>query len=137
VEDDGPAPVTIADHLAGLGHDVVLIAQSVAPAPLVGKYSIGAMLARLDDGGVEIVTSQRCVAIDGPVLTLAHSYSNRRRQVGGFDSVVLACGATPDDGLHRSLKPVVADLRLIGDAYAPRRMVFATRQAWALALEIG
>ncbi|HQV56901.1 MAG TPA: NAD(P)-binding protein, partial [Ilumatobacteraceae bacterium] len=50
VEDDGPAPPSFADHLAGLGHDVTFIAQSNQVAPLVGKYSIGSMLARLVDG---------------------------------------------------------------------------------------
>ena len=137
VEDDGPAPLTIADHLAGLGHDVTMVFQTPGPAPLVGKYSVGAMLARLDACGVQMVASARCVGIDGGTLTLAHSYSNRRWTVDGFDSVVLACGATGNDSLYRQVKHRHPDVSLLGDAFAPRRMVFATRQAWQLALELG
>ena len=137
VEDDGPAPITIADHLAGLGHDVTMIYQTPGPAPLVGKYSVGTMLARLDLGGVQMVPLARVVGIDGGTLELAHSYSMRRWTIDGFDSVVLACGSTGDDALYRELKHVHPDVRLLGDAFAPRRMVFATRQAWELALSLG
>lgn len=137
VEDDGPAPITIADHLAGLGHAVTMIFQTPGPAPLVGKYSVGTMLARLDLGGVQQVPLARVVAIDGGTLTLAHSYSMRRWTMDGFDSVVLACGSTGDDRLYRELKHRHSDVRILGDAFAPRRMVFATRQAWELALALG
>lgn len=136
VEDDGPAPITIADHLAGLGHEVTMIFQTPGPAPLVGKYSVGSMLARLDLGGVRLVPLARVVDIDGGTLTLAHSYSMRRWTVDGFDSVVLACGSIGDDALYREVKRQHPDVRLLGDAYAPRRMVFATRQAWELALAL-
>ena len=136
VEDDGPAPITLADHLAGLGHAVTMIFQTAAPAPLVGKYSIGAMLARLDLGGVQLVPLARCVAIDGPSLTLAHSYSNRRWTIGGFDSIVLACGSVANDEMYHDIRTQHPDVRLLGDAFAPRRMVFATRQAWQLARDL-
>jgi 2,4-dienoyl-CoA reductase-like NADH-dependent reductase (Old Yellow Enzyme family)/thioredoxin reductase len=136
VEDDGPAPVTVADHLAALGHQVTMVFQTPAPSPLVGKYSVGAMLARLDLGGVVMVPMARTVAVDATSLTLAHSYSNRRWEIGPFDSVVLACGSVSNDSLYHELRNCHADVRLLGDAYAPRRMVFATRQAWQLALDL-
>ncbi len=49
---------------------------------------------------------------------------------------MLACGAIPADGLFRALKHRHPEVHLLGDAYAPRRVVFATRQAWALAAVI-
>ena len=75
--------------------------------------------------------------IGGGTLTLAHSYSMRRWTIDGFDSVVLACGSVGDDSLYRELKHRHPDVRILGDAFAPRRMVFATRQAWELALALG
>ena len=39
--DDGPAPLTVSDHLAHLGHEVVLAFETPGPSPLVGKYSAG------------------------------------------------------------------------------------------------
>jgi hypothetical protein len=46
---------------------------------------------------------------------------------------VLACGYVSNVDLYLALKGAVPQLHLLGDAYAPRRVVFATRQAWALA----
>jgi dimethylglycine catabolism A len=132
-EDDGPAPLSVSDHLAGLGHAVTLIHQSIAPSPLVGKYSNGGMIARLIDGGVEFVQMARVVGIDGGTLQLASSYGNRRWTIDGFDSVVLVAGSIPSADLYRDLKHRREGVHLLGDAFAPRRMVFATRQAWALA----
>jgi pyruvate/2-oxoglutarate dehydrogenase complex dihydrolipoamide dehydrogenase (E3) component len=134
-EDDGPAPLSVADHLAGLGHQVTLVFQTPGPAPLVGKYSIGGMLRRLDEEGVVLVANARVVAISeaGADATLAHSFSNRRWTAGPFDSVVLACGAVANDRLYQELRAHHSNVHLLGDAYAPRRMIFATRQAWDLA----
>lgn len=132
-EDDGPAPLTVCDHLAGSGHAVTLVHQSTAPAPLVGKYSIGSMLARVIDSGVEFVPMARAVAIDGATVHLASAYGSRRWSLEGADAVVLATGSVPDDSLYRRLSARRDGVHLLGDAFAPRRMVFATRQAFALA----
>ena len=132
-EDDGPAPLSVSDHLAGLGHEITLVYQTAAPSPLVGKYSNGGMLARLVDGGVTFVPMARVVGIDGHELWLASSYGERRWTLQGFDSVVLVAGSIPDDRLFRAIKAEHPAAHLLGDAFAPRRMVFATRQAFALA----
>jgi dimethylglycine catabolism A len=131
-EDDGPAPLSVSDHFAGLGHDVTIVYQTTSPAPLVGKYSNGGMLARLIDGGVTFVGMARLTAIDGDTLHLASTYGTRHWDIGPFDSVVLATGALPNDWLYRELKGRHANVHILGDAFAPRRMVFATRQAFEL-----
>ncbi len=132
-EDDGPAPLSVADHLAALGHEVTLIVQTNGVAPLVGKYSIGTMLARLVDGGVRVVPIARATAIDGPTIHLASTYGTRWWSEGPFDNVVVVAGAIPNDALWRSLKGRHPNVHVLGDAYAPRRVVFATRQAHELA----
>jgi NADPH-dependent 2,4-dienoyl-CoA reductase/sulfur reductase-like enzyme len=132
-EDDGPAPLSVADHLAGLGHRVTLVFRTASPSPLVGKYSLGGMLARLIDGGVELVPLARAVDIEPGAIHLASSFGNRRWTIDGVDQVVLACGSVPADGLYRELAPRHPEVYRLGDAYAPRRVVFATRQAWSLA----
>jgi len=56
--------------------------------------------------------------------------------VEDFDSVVLACGGESNTGLYTSLTGKVGSLHLLGDAFAPRRIWFATRQAYELAQQI-
>jgi 2,4-dienoyl-CoA reductase-like NADH-dependent reductase (Old Yellow Enzyme family)/thioredoxin reductase len=131
-EDDGPAPLSVSDHLAGLGHDVTLVYQTTGPSPLVGKYSNGGMLARLIDGGVQFVGMARATEIAGDTLHLASTYGTRRWTIGPFDSIVLVTGSLPNDSLYRSLKTLHPNVNILGDAFAPRRMVFATRQAFEL-----
>jgi len=132
-EDDRLAPLAVADHLAGAGHAVTLACQSLGPSPLVGKYTIGAVMARLDAAGVQLLPMTRLVSVDEGRVTLAQVYSGRRFAVDGIDSVVLACGSVPVDELYLAVKDQHPRVHLLGDAFAPRRMVFATRQAYELA----
>lgn len=136
VEDDGPAPLSVADHLASLGHQITIVYGTPALAPLVGKYSSGAMFARLMNSGVTLVPLARAVGIEPGAVHVAATFGARRWTIEDVDSVVLACGSVPADGLYRALKHRHPSVHVLGDAYAPRRVVFATRQAWALAGEI-
>ena len=132
-EDDRMAPLAIADHLAADGRDVTVVYQTLGPSPLVGKYTIGAVMARLDEAGVTMVPMTRLVAVGHDALTVAHCFSGRRWTIDGVDSVVLACGSVPIDDLYHEVRAAHPAVHLLGDAFAPRRMVFATRQAYELA----
>ena len=134
-EDDGPAPLSVADHLASQGHEVTLTFRTPGPSPLVGKYSIGAMLASLDNEGVAIVQNARAVQIHDDRVDFAHSYSGRSFSVE-TDSVVLVTGGIGNDALYRAVKPHHPRVHLLGDAFAPRRMTFATKQAFELAMQL-
>ncbi len=63
-------------------------------------------------------------------------YSLRTSTIGEYDSVVLACGSVSDASLYAELKRQHPAVHVLGDAYAPRRLVFATRQAYALARDL-
>ncbi len=132
-EDDRPSPLSVADHLASLGHEVTVVYPTVTPSQLIGAYSIGAMLARFDEVGGTVVTSTKLVRIERDHLVVAHSFSYRERRIDGVDSVVLATGSHSEDDLYTRLKHRHPSVHLLGDAYAPRRWTFATRQAYELA----
>ena len=90
------------------------------------------MLARLVDGGVRFVHMARVDRIEGDTLHLAATYGTRHWTEGPFDSVVVAAGSQGNDSLFRELKGQHPSVHLLGDAFAPRRVVFATRQAFEL-----
>ena len=50
-----------------------------------------------------------------------HTFSNAEATLAA-DSVVLAFGGKANDPLSRELEGKVADLKVIGDAYSPRRV---------------
>jgi hypothetical protein len=85
---------------------------------------------------VTFVPMARLVGLEPGIVRLASTYGERRWSIEGMDHVVLACGSIAADGLYLALKHRRPRVHLLGDAYAPRRVVFATRQAWALAGEI-
>lgn len=134
-QDDHVAPLSVADHLSGLGHEVTVTYATAGPAPLLGRYIVGGILGRLDAQGVRMRFMEDVVAIDAGRVRVRNVYSLREETVGGFDGVVLSCGSVSDSSLYDTLRAsgTVADLHLLGDAYAPRRLVFATKQAYALA----
>lgn len=136
-EDDRAAPLAVADHLAALGHRVTVIHRTPAPSPLVGKYTVGALLARLDEAGVEMRNMTRLVGVEPGLIRLANVYSDRQFTLDGVDHVVLACGAVSRSTLFDQLKGRHAEVHLLGDAFAPRRVAFATHQALEVADLVG
>lgn len=131
--EDHLQPLTIAGYLADLGRDVEVIYPTPSIAPLVGKYSIGAPLAKLSAAGARVRVMERIVSIQPGMLVTRNIYSGSERIIRDFDHLVLACGGSAENSLYHALKGRVPSLHLLGDAYAPRRISFATRQAYELA----
>jgi 2,4-dienoyl-CoA reductase-like NADH-dependent reductase (Old Yellow Enzyme family)/thioredoxin reductase len=131
--EDHMQPLTIAGHLTDLGRDVTVLYQTPAIAPLVGRYSIGAPLAKLSAAGARVEVMERVAGIEPGHVVSRNVYSGAERVHAGYDSVVLACGGEADAALHTALRGRVPELHVLGDAYAPRRISFATRQAYELA----
>jgi 2,4-dienoyl-CoA reductase-like NADH-dependent reductase (Old Yellow Enzyme family)/thioredoxin reductase len=134
--EDHMQPLTVANFLAAQGKQVQVIYQTPAIAPLVGKYSIGAPLARLSAAGGTVRVMERVTGIEQGRLATRNIYSGAPGEVTNFDTVVLACGGVAESGLYAALKGKVQALHILGDAYAPRRISFATRQAYALAKQL-
>ena len=132
-QEDHMQPLALADYLSVRGHDVVLLYATNSPTILLGRYSVGGPLARLDGQGVRIRVMEQTCAIHADGAEVLHIYSKRRDRLTGFDTVALACGGRSDSALFEELAGRRDDVHLLGDAFAPRRMVFATRQAHVLA----
>lgn len=126
-------PLSVADYLSERGHDVTVVYGTAGPAQLLGRYIVGGILGRLDDKGVQFRFMEQLVRIEPGTVSTRNVYSRRERQISGVDSVVLACGGISNYELYEELRGHRSDVHVLGDAFAPRRLVFATRQAYALA----
>jgi hypothetical protein len=131
--EDHMQPLTVAGHLVDLGREVTVLYPTPAIAPLVGKYSIGAPLAKLSAAGARVEVMERVAVIEPDRVVSRNIYSGAAREHTGYDSVVLACGGESDSTLYDALRGRVPELHILGDAYAPRRISFATRQSYELA----
>lgn len=134
--DEHLPPYAVADFLAERGHAVTLLHGTAGPAPLVSRYLVGSVLGRLDASGVRLRGSESVVAITESTITVRHVYSEVLRELTDVDAVVLAYGATPENQLHVDLHDRGVEAHILGDAYAPRRLVFALRQAHDLAVSL-
>jgi 2,4-dienoyl-CoA reductase-like NADH-dependent reductase (Old Yellow Enzyme family)/thioredoxin reductase len=134
--EDHMQPLVVARHLSDAGKRVNVVYQTHAIAPLVGKYSVGATLSRLNADGVKFQVMERVTSIEQGRLTLKHVYSGMTSELSGFDSVVFSTGGHANDALFHALRARHDAVHVLGDAYAPRRIWFATRQAYELAQRI-
>lgn len=132
-QDDHMPPLALADHLSAQGHEVTVVYGTNGPAQLLGRYIIGGILGRLSEQGVQFRFMEEVVGIHDHSVTTRNVYSAIEQSVEDIDSVVLACGGTADSTLFEELSEERDNVHLLGDAFAPRRLVFATRQAYALA----
>lgn len=132
-QDDHVVPLSLADYLSSRGYAVTLIYSTNGRAVLLSRYFLGAILARLSLAKVEIVAMEEVIDINLPTVTTRNIYSLSQRQRREFDSVALACGGVSENRLHAELPGKVPALHVLGDAYAPRRTVFATGQGYQLA----
>lgn len=134
--EDHMQPVTIASWLLERGHAVEMIYATPAVAPLLGKYSVGGALGSLAAAGARFRVMERVTAIAPGRLHTANVYSGTPGEVSGFDSVVLACGGQAEASLYAPLRERLPETYLLGDAYAPRRLWYATRQGYSLAVAL-
>lgn len=134
--EDHMQPLVVARRLSMMGKHVRVVYQTHGIAPVVGKYSIGATLSKLNADGVSFQVMERVAAIEQGRLTLKHVYSGLTSELTEFDSVVFSTGGCANDELFHKVKDQHPRVHILGDAYAPRRIWFATRQAYELAQQI-
>jgi NADPH-dependent 2,4-dienoyl-CoA reductase/sulfur reductase-like enzyme len=129
VGEDHAAPLLGAAALAQRGVALTIAYPGPQLAPLVGRYSIGGYVEPLFRAGARFAPMQRLVSVTPAVTADVYAGTRTEHEV---DTVVLAFGGTPRTELHDALRGRIEALHVVGDAWAPRRLTVATRQAWEL-----
>src|SRR5439155_18030175 len=79
------------------------------------------LYGRVFGRGVKLIPMTVAPEILPQGVRTRHTFSNAEATLAA-DSVVLAFGGKANDPLSRELEGEVADLKVIGDAYSPRRV---------------
>jgi pyruvate/2-oxoglutarate dehydrogenase complex dihydrolipoamide dehydrogenase (E3) component len=128
----GRQAVVVAEFLAAEGTEVEFVTWLSQPAPdLAGSRDWGKTYGMLRRMGMRFATDLELVAIEGDAVSFRDIYTGDGVTKDGLDAIVLVLGAEAQDGLFHALAPHRAlglDLRLIGDALAPRRADAAIRE---------
>jgi 2,4-dienoyl-CoA reductase-like NADH-dependent reductase (Old Yellow Enzyme family)/thioredoxin reductase len=115
-----PLGINTAELLAAEGHAVVYCVSSVAVGESLHQYRRNLFLQRLYRAGVEIVQHHELVGSDTGGATLRNVFAPELETVVAADTVVLALGRVPEDGLAVSLRAAGMTVHEAGDCLSPR-----------------
>ncbi|MCL5058181.1 MAG: FAD-dependent oxidoreductase [Actinobacteria bacterium] len=116
----GTKNVTVVELLKGIGRDIGISTRWVV---MKNIKRLGINI--IDQAGVKEVNDQGVLIGREGQQTLIHA-----------DSVVLAVGARPVNGLAGDLQGKVSQIHIIGDASSPRKITEAIREGFDLAAKI-
>lgn len=132
-EEFDQAPASVAEHLALLGREVILVTPADYPASRVPLPNLPPQLARLHAAGVRIVPHATVGGVDGGRVRIENVYGGAGEEIDGVDTLVHAIGREADDDLYRSLRDRFPDVRRAGDCLAPRDVGMAVYSGERLA----
>ncbi|HEX7049526.1 MAG TPA: FAD-dependent oxidoreductase [Longimicrobiales bacterium] len=118
----GCAGAQTAEFLAERGHEVTIIEMTDAVATDAPLDDRALLLQRLEALGVRIRTETRLMRVGEGRVSVESPLGVEEIPAA---TVVYCLGAQPNDGLAETLKEVVSDVRVIGDAVEARQVTQA------------
>jgi hypothetical protein len=132
VDADGNWPaVATAEHLADLGKRITVVTAQGYTGWRITTYSMVAVRDRFHAKGIRVLPFRAVVACEAGRLRLQDATTGEEHVLDGVTGVVVAAGGVASDGLHAALRGRVADLKLVGDALAPRTALEAIYEGHA------
>jgi NADPH-dependent 2,4-dienoyl-CoA reductase/sulfur reductase-like enzyme len=137
MEDQYETPC-VAEYLTERGKQVEVFHKSTHIGSDVARYSIGMLLARMEQCGVKVHPNLLLEAVQADGFDLVSSFGVRSYRQEGFDSVVLVCGSVPQNALYDELKAdgSVPQVYIAGSAWIPRHMAEASSHGASIGLAI-
>ena len=112
-----------AELLAGQGKTVHIVTPQTSVGADIHPLTLLLWQQRVQGKGIISTTDATLKAISGNTVTLSSAREGDQEwTIDGVDTVVLACGAIPNDALYKSLKGKVKDLHIVGDCEAPLKL---------------
>jgi 2,4-dienoyl-CoA reductase-like NADH-dependent reductase (Old Yellow Enzyme family)/thioredoxin reductase len=123
-----------ADFLAQKGKKVTVVRREEGFATRISPTNRQALLARLAQKEVELLAGASYQGIT-PEGLLIRDGEGRERLLEA-DTIVIAAGALPQDGLAQALEGKVPQLHRVGDCVEPRSIQEAMAEAYSVALRL-
>lgn len=126
-----------AEEVVARGARLTYVTRFFEPFREMPTVSRIAALRRLDRGGATVLALHQLVRVAGGGAVIAHYASGREVRIEGVDVVVgIGPQVSNDDCVEPLRRAGLADIRVIGDAYTPRRLRHAINEAHALARKL-
>ena len=118
--------LSTADFLLDRGHAVTFVTKQIVVGQEVEGLTMDLAMARIVELGINFMPLTWVRRIDGERITLFSLLTGKEQEVEA-DTIVFAMGGMVNDSLYHILRDKVPEIHLVGDAVAPRRIVYATR----------
>jgi 2,4-dienoyl-CoA reductase-like NADH-dependent reductase (Old Yellow Enzyme family)/thioredoxin reductase len=118
--------LSTAEFLADAGKDVEVVSRERFLGHEIERNTIVMLYARLLSKGVRLAPMSWVRRVEGRAATLYQLYGGAERTVE-VDDIVVATGGRANDELEAELVGKVPEVHVIGDALAPRRILYATQ----------
>ena len=113
----------IVELLADQGKKVHIVTPQQYVGASISPATLLLWQQRVAGKRVTHTTEANVKAISGDTVTISSTnWTGEEWTIDGVDTVVLACGATPNDTLYNALNGKVKELRMVGDCEAPLRI---------------
>lgn len=123
-------------HLAQQRHQVTVLTASEQAAGALNLSGTGTTTReRFAKFGVEVLLAKGLESWTGNTATIVDLFTGDKEE-REFDSLVLACTNTPEDGLTKALGNAGLEVHAIGDAVSARTAAMALYEARKLALAL-
>ncbi|MGO9995392.1 MAG: FAD-dependent oxidoreductase [Steroidobacteraceae bacterium] len=126
----------IAERLAQSGRSVRLAVTGIAAGETLPLYVRDAAVASLHKLGVKVLTYMRLYGSDSDSVYLQHITSGEAVVVDSVDTLVLCTGHAPVTDLADAIEDLCVDVRIIGDAAAPRTAEEAVYEGFRAGAEV-
>ena len=117
----------VAEHLATVGHEVVVVELLDDMARDMDPLTRSMMLHRFAELPMALHTRTRVLDLSGGEALVRDERSGEERSLGHFDSVLVAVGHSAYDPLSDALREAGVEVAVVGDAHRPGRILDATR----------
>ncbi len=130
----GLAGAETALYIASRGEKVMLVEQLAEPVHDAGGLVKGYLLYKMDLAGIETLCNAQLIGVGKRSIFVLRD--GKEKEIEGIDSVVLACGTTPNKTLYEGFEKEEIEIHAIGDCLSPRNCLEAVQEAWAVASTI-
>jgi 2,4-dienoyl-CoA reductase-like NADH-dependent reductase (Old Yellow Enzyme family) len=128
--EDGWALASVIDTLTRAGKNVCVVTEGSFVGYRLPPLSVRPFIGRLERGGVESVVNAAVVAVADGKLFLRSMSTEDQTATLAFDALVYSGGTcTPQAAVDAWSRPAGTAAHVVGDAYAPRGLGPANRDA--------
>ncbi|MBI4505260.1 MAG: FAD-dependent oxidoreductase [Chloroflexi bacterium] len=121
----------VAEHLADLGHEVVVVTRAGETGADVPTVSFAGLRCRLGEKRVRTLPFHDVARVEGRDVIAMDQFGGREETLRAIDTLIFAGPNRAAVSLARALESRVPEVHLAGDCVAPRRALEAMREGHA------